>query len=457
MNGFPSAASEHARGLSDSQLPGLDRLLDTKFVASIVSTEMPEVYPNATDCRIAYIRYKPGTSCVIAYLLCADGREKKDSATHILYGKCYDRDDFALAAEKANASAAMNIGSPHAIVLSGAQAVLFPYMADPKLDSIETILDHRKMRRILYRWVDCWSPDRYRISHKAMEIVPVRYKPEKRAVFRLTSRITDRSNNQCKASSVYIRHYRDDRGRALFELMDSLHRAVPQGDSLCVPRPYAYITDKRILLIEGLQDRPMTEALDGDRRSMALSRAATALAHLHSLDIARLPERSSGVILKDANATASMLRAVLPASNAKVSRVVGSFQSLEEADLVADKGFVHGDYFHGQILMQDRSTAIIDFDRSYRGETLADLGNFCAHLIYRVVLSEAGSRTIDRDVEQFVLAYEKECGLPVSRERLAHWITFSLHMLAIAPFRALLPDWKSKVDRVIRACEESIP
>ncbi len=117
-----------------------------------------------------------------------------------------------------------------------------------------------------------------------------------------------------------------------------------------------------------------------------------------------------------------------------------------------EPGLVHGDFYHGQILMWDKNTALLDFDRSHIGDVAMDIGNFCAHLrllrIYGLVADDSLLESA------FVGAYERASGERLPAARLNFWTAFSLFQLGVEPFRRLEPSWPEKTERIISQCRQ---
>src|SRR5919201_2297370 len=62
----------------DPALPGLALLLDPGAFAAALRRAAPRL--GAEETRITYVRYKPGTSCLVGYRLVAAGRDTAVSA-----------------------------------------------------------------------------------------------------------------------------------------------------------------------------------------------------------------------------------------------------------------------------------------------------------------------------------------------------------------------------------------
>ena len=122
---------------------------------------------------------------------------------------------------------------------------------------------------------------------------------------------------------------------------------------------------------------------------------------------------------------------------------------------VPDPGFVHGDFYPGQVIIKDNRAGIIDFDRSYTGDPIADIGNFIANIR---LLKLKGNPIDDAVIEKmFLTAYEESSGKKLDEKRIRFWTIFGIYQLAVNPFRGLEPGWRPKTARILRECLSLLP
>ncbi|MFQ5510613.1 MAG: aminoglycoside phosphotransferase family protein [Candidatus Krumholzibacteriia bacterium] len=431
----------------DEHLPGLSTLLDAARARELIAPRVGNTHGTVGECSIAYVRYKPDTSCVVTYALkCA----APDSSDLLFYGKCYTPDDFDNAARKANSQQWVTACDVEPVLLLPELcSIIYTYPNDRELDGLRLIAAPKKMQRMLYEHLTDYPGDEWRISDKRLRATTVRYKPEKRAVVRFDTRATHRERGNRERICVYLRSYSDDRGRAQFELMQKLHASFHQRGQVEVPRPLAYFADKHLLLIDGLPGVPMLDRFSdaGVRRDVA--RAAQALAELHRFGDADLATRTVSDLMDDARSTAGTLGHVAPGTGAEVRELMAALESIQPGSDHAI-GFVHGDFYHGQVLIdEDGSPAILDFDRSYAGDVTADVGNFCAHLRLLALQSRISGWAALRDA--FAGAYSDVAG-GLDPDRLRFWTALGLFQLSVGPFRSLRPEWRTKTENILKEC-----
>lgn len=252
---------------------------------------------------------------------------------------------------------------------------------------------------------------------------------------------------------MFLRCYCDDRGAGIFAVMQNLASDPSGSTQSYVPRPYAYLADKRILIVEGVNGLPLLECLEEQDGESVFARTARALHELHIADCSTLTSRGRTDILSDAQTAAIAITGVLPAQTAIVNEILVLIENgLVQSDVRT--GFVHGDFHHDQILFQPTKEVLLDFDRSYRGDTIADVGNFCAHL--RLLEIEGRIKNAASAEEQFIGGYEKASGTTIFRHELKFWTALGMLLRAIHPFRTLQPNWREQITVALGACRECL-
>ncbi len=437
----------------DESLPGMRALLDADHIGSIVQRQLQSAGYELTASAIEYIRYKPFTNCLATYRVTLRNSDNEDQET-VLWGKAFTLVDFAVAKEKLK-SRQKRISNVLAqgIVLENEQIIIDDIANDQQLDGLQTIFDSRKLRRILYALVPDYPASKWRISHKRLTSTIVRFKPEKRAVVRIATTATNLVSDEERDLVMFLRCYCDARGDGIFALMRNLASDSSGLTQSYVPRPFAYLADKRILIVEGVNGLPLLKLLGEQDGESVLARTAKALHELHRADYSTLTSRGRTDILSDAQAAALAITGVLPDQAAIVDEIIVSIED-GLAQSVVRTGFVHGDFHHDQILFQPAKEVLLDFDRSYRGDTIADVGNFCAHL--RLLEIEGRLQNAATAEEQFIVGYEKASGTAIIRHELKYWIALGILLRAIHPFRTLQPNWREQITVALGACRECL-
>jgi len=431
----------------DRDLPGFPDLLSSEKVHSLIASRLASGAFRVDDCRIEYLRYKPFTNCIIAYRLGIAGGGSPGEI--FFYAKLYSAGDYEIAAAKAASHRWTPVaGFEPVLALPEYSAILYFFPNDCLIDGLRVLSTPKKLQRILYEHYDKFPESQWRISDSRLRLTTVRYKPERRAVLRCDTKAVHREKRIRQPLSVYLRIYADDRGSDVFSLQEELYRMARNSGVFSVPRPLAYIADRKLLLMETLRGDTLPSRLGGNERLLWISRAAIALAAMHQFNIPDLPEKLVRSYIEEAAATRETLLNVISDSARQSEEIFDILKGHNES--VSRFGLVHGDFYHGQILCDENSVSILDFDRSYAGDVISDVGNFLAHLR---LLSINGELQGDSNLEAaFLKAYEGVTGQGIPAESLNFWIAFGLFQLSVGPFRRLEQGWRAKTRLILGEC-----
>lgn len=433
----------------DPALPGLQSLLSTEHMGAHLATHLGRPIDSIKDFEISYVRYKPGTNCLVAYRIAGGG----ESDEILAYGKVYTEGDFDRAKLKEDAHRwVLAPGLPSSLILNKERAILYFFPNDCLLEGLRILSDSKKIQRLLYEWYDRYPEDIWRISDRRLRVTPVRYKPERRAVLRCETRATHRQNGNWEPLTVYMRIYSDERGENNFKLMKTLYEQKTENSDLSLPRPLGYLPARSLLMMEGLPGVPFKEA-QADRVDLKLHfRLGSALRAFHTLVAPELDRRSVEEIAAEAFSSAESLAELVPELAAPIREVQLRLKELTPANSDDLNGLVHGDFHLGQAVVSEASMGIIDFDRSYDGDQYADLGELCAHL--RLIEQPDGPDSALNEESAFLTGYEEAVGTTLDRGRLKYWTTLRMLSLAVSPFRRLEQHWRVKAREIIEKCSK---
>ncbi|OGC92050.1 MAG: hypothetical protein A2W25_13755 [candidate division Zixibacteria bacterium RBG_16_53_22] len=436
---------------NDPDLPELKRLLDPGLIWKLLESHPQCAIGKIQSCEITYIRYKPSTNCLIAYRVIAQGPRSEKPEEIILYAKLHTVDDYELAVAKSQQARWTAIPDlPSVLRLDDEKALLYFYPNDCLIDGLRIISNPKKIQRLLYEHCRDFPQEQWRISDSKLKVSTIRYKPERRAVLRVDTRAIHKSSGEKRRLSVYMRAYADDRGSRIFGIQDELFRAMESASGPSVPRPLGYIPERRLLLMETLSGEPMLDRLlAGNHKDV--TKAAIAISRLHQNDSSTLLRLMPDSILADASSTEQSLCQVAPEFSEQAGRITGHLAALRKAGISGNLGFVHGDFYYGQVIIQDDKAAIIDFDRSYFGETEADTGNFCAHLR---LLGLFGLIKDHAELEDVFSETYRDCMVANEDGNLRRfYLAIGLFQLSVGPFRRLDSGWKQKTKAILDECQ----
>lgn len=409
----------------EPDLPGLRSVLDPELFLATVRRLCPG--PEMSSAEAEYVRYKPGTSCLVSYRVTVDGRP-----VHV-YGKCH-RADQPHKAE--NAVAGIEVGGPlgEGPRMDTALALaVFPYPHDPEVRGLRKLYEPERtpvrLRRILpaHRYLHGLLPQ------------PLSYKPERRFVGRYAT---------------------DDRPGAVVRLYPDRQYAALRGrtgafastEGLAVPRVIGETARYCSIACEWLPGAPLADTLADTVRTVSLlRRLGEALVPLHR----QRPRLRAMTACPDlVQSMRGACRAVGASEPALASRAAGlvsrTASSLDEISWKMHA--IHGDLSVDQVVIGDDRLGLIDFDRACYGDPRIDLGSFAADLLVRSI---RGSLTPDQ-AEDFTHAlceaYWGAAGIGDPRS-MAPFIAAGLLLSSPEPFRRRDPDWSSATSAILNAAE----
>jgi hypothetical protein len=404
----------------DDALPGLRLLLDEDAFTEALRAARPDA--GVSSARATYVRYKPGTSCLLGYVISRE--EGGDVLAYARAERPGELDRRVGNLRRADAEGPLGRG----VALAGHDVAVYPFPNDRRIRALRDVADPDRRRRLLERK----APDRPDLASATLQ--PLRFKPERRFVGRLDG----------------------GRGRALIKLYgtgfeDSLAATEAlSGGPVRVPQSLARSRRQRLLVLEWLEGETIAVALRaGD--PAAAAEAGTALAALHGSSVPGLTTRSreSGVaaVGPAADAVAWLAPDAADAARGALDRI--------RPELAAETATVpiHGDFSAGQVLLGPAGPALLDLDEARIGRPEEDLGSFLAALQLDVLRGDLPWDDAARAAQALLEGYSRGGRLP-GDGALRRFTAAALLRLAPEPFRHRQPDWPDAVRSLVACAEE---
>ncbi|WP_211881529.1 phosphotransferase family protein [Pseudarthrobacter albicanus] len=417
MNALRTALRDAELSLArrDESLPCLAVVLDDGRLSEVMGEPV----------RITRVRYKPGTSALVAFRRTRDGKEE--------YGWALTTAGNVKLDGRAQKSARQGGG------------VL---LIRPALRHTDAII---AVGGIEDDWALCknlrWLEDRGLERLGAVErpgpgllsgtAKVLRYKPERRLVLL----------EQSPDASIVVKTV----ALPAPENVDRFHQRLQQhgvpvlpmlGDADC----FGHGTSASPAW--GDQDLAASDDPEGARR------AGESLARLHSIpaeaDSGPAPGQEA-LVERQLAVTCAMVTALVPALEVPAANVAARIRRrLEEVTDGGTAVVVHGDFSADQVLVSGSEVRLIDFDRARAGAPESDLGSFAAveEMSQWRGTSAGQQRTADL-IDGYVLA-----GGRFTPAATDAWAALRLFAGSVDPFRDRTPDWAADMSRHIdRACE----
>ncbi|HEV2809674.1 MAG TPA: phosphotransferase [Acidimicrobiales bacterium] len=398
----------------DQAVPGLALVLDDDALTSHLRTGWPEL--GLVSARATYVRYKPGTSCLVAYRFDLGDTEVP------AFAKAYRQ------GEQAKVAKAQGKGGA-AVVTLGDLVMVARVGGDRDLPAA-TILGepsrHRRLlRRVLPDAAECWDT--------APQFL--RYKPERRWVG-----VVEHEGEPVALVKAYRR---DDLDRAYAGL------CFAGTISPVTPRLLGVSRRMAALATTWVPGDTLSDLLAGPGGSaVTLSAAGAALAALHAGPSSGLPVAMADDDAAALASAADHLCVLSPHLAATVTALVASLAP-RLADAPEESRPRHGDFSPDQVVLARAGPALLDFDNAEFGDPAADLGQFVASLLADGLMSDAGLAVPAASwPTDFLTGYESAGGV-AGADRITDHTAAALVRLAVEPFRTRAPDWPARTEALL--------
>lgn len=424
----PADAAVVAR---DRALPGLSLVLDPDAMAERIGRSRPGRVP--VTAQATYVRYKPGTSCLVGYRLVGLERSP-DDVPELIFAKSYRSGDGAkLAKAKKKADGDVVTFGPELVVVAGVTDDRDLPGArrlhdDPRRPDAAHLLDAR--RRLLRRLLPS-SPELWSATPRVL-----RYKPERRWVGTLERQGTP---------VALVKAYRKPR---LARAAAGLRFAAQTS---CASPPLLGTAPKAGALasswVQGHALSDVLQSLDGP--GISLADVGAAVAELHRADPAGLVPVRPGTEIRAVVAAASLITSVLPTSGPSAAGLATEL-SRRLVEQPSSVGARHGDLSPDQVVCGRGGVTLVDFDDVGAGEVAVDLGHFLATLVVAELEGSLAPGAASGLAKEFLAGYA-EAGASPRAEVVATHTSAALVRLAVEPFRLRQPGWPTRTDDLLEA------
>jgi Ser/Thr protein kinase RdoA (MazF antagonist) len=409
----------------DTSIPGLATVLDGQQLVRTLRKALPAA--ELQEATATYVRYKPGTSCLVAYDLVVGGR-KVDA-----YAKAYRRGSEDRLDKALDLQGFPGPLGPGRIVIPDLDLVVSVFPNDSSLKTLPHLIQPDLWNRLQER-LFARSP-----TLLGCTIQGLRYKPERRYVARLLVG---------GAPQAVLKVYTENG----FPAAQANSRVFKSRKVLVVPHKIGSSGRRKVLAFEWLGGRLLSEALMDpglDLQQIALVGAALAEVHAHNPSkLNRLPREAEVSSLLSVAAGLSFLCPDLARRFNNLARALAARLLREPPEYLA----VHGDFYAKQVLLMGENVGILDFDTAVAGDPAADLGLFIAHL-------ERGSLHRGLPPEHLeplklaLLAGYEAATRRSFRERVAIYTASGLLRLAPHPFRNRHDNWPADIEQTLARAE----
>ncbi len=428
----------------DDKISGLNILFTNQFVQDALEQFFRSSNYSLVSYQISYVRYKPDTSCIVTYKVVLQHKISNENSTSYFYAKAYTIENYDLAKNKSlGLHLSVRKQDSVSICFDSAKIIFYPFYGDSEIKSLDSILDSRKLRRILYRHDSLLNNNEYRISHKNMKYEILRYKPEKRILLKVTTLRTHIKSGTKEVINYFIKCDVSRKGKSIFELLNTISNDIPN-----VIVPICYDIEKQFMIYKDAQADDVCSIIESEKFHKINMMAASLISNIHKLSINRDTLKAVNNSEYNLSATIESLKSILPENKKLIDEVEKEFTTISVNKKANNEVLIHGDFSYEQLLFQGNKMKILDFDRFTFGDFHVDIGNYIAHLLYKEIFA------IEFDAKLFIIefidSYSNNTVFKINHTKLNYCVGFSLLSLSIKPFRLFENKWEKKIQKILK-------
>ncbi len=398
----------------DLALPGLRVLLDD---AALGEWCRRHGFSDVLSTTSVYARYKPGTSCVVQFQLTTP------RGTEHAYATCFSYNSEHKIAKALEYVAESDLHTRCVAVDTQQFIAVYRWPCDRELAVLERLADADTSERIFAKVLKLDAP-RLRTV--------LRYKPERRAVMHLSTRLTD----------VLVKGYSEN----------EFPRALA-----CAGDVQAFVNSPKLL---GVSERHRLLCFEWQQCSpdavTTITDAGSLLAALHTSE-ARFGETSDEkAVTNIVAASVSDMQYLCPLLTVRLQSVAQQTSAMLSAVIRATPQPVplHGDCSADQFISTSAGTMLTDFDNACMGHPMQDVGNFLTKLwLHQFGCQHPAQQSANSAADHFMNAY-KECVGVVDASALKAFQALALLRIATDGFRNRRPNWRAELERIVTRAEE---
>lgn len=445
---LPRAITRHHPGVAVLLRPGAlaQRIQDEGLLPAAGAT------PRVLEAEPFYLRLKTEGCVLIQFRVRLEGEGAEGE--HIAYARVSDpARSRELAAKWATLHPASEGPLLPLLLLEDAGAVLFSFPNDMRLRGLKTCGRPDKLKRLLDEAVPRALPEGVHAGGRKAWVHALRWKPERRFVFRYEFPLRRDDTGKRVAWKAWIgRLYADgagERTRAALEALGrkrtaSLARGAGGLEPPRLPALEVSLPRHRMLFQTALAGRTLFTAVREDgipQVRQAVRAAARAVAWMHAAPQVVPPPPAVGPPAATdpaLEATARDWETLEPDLAEPAWDVARGYRPSP----LARPAWIHGDLYAQQILIDPQGAAgLLDFDEAGAGDRHRDVGNVIAHAAAAVQEGALSRERGEALVQGFLESYG-EAAEGIDEARLRAECARSLALLSFAALRSLHPLWR---------------
>ncbi|HIE4801069.1 TPA: phosphotransferase family protein [Serratia marcescens] len=409
----------------DSTLPGLRLLLDSNALLEILRNLAP--LKEAVSVTLAYLRYKPGTSCAASLIVTLSSGESRH-----YFAKALPPHRFQQSWLHPKRQALIAAGDPNApMALPDVSIILMHPAHDRTLRALSILLDDDK-RRALFKELLPTTRNPESINWRF-----IRYKPERRAVIVLSleeKRLAVLRFGGPKEYGCMLQ------GAAVGAALGHTPLITLRGAD-------------RMLVTGWIAGNSLDPEHNGVPAPTLMAAAGKVLAKIHSAPFSPSLVRTNAENIQALWRVMNTLTAIYPAAVERFQNITIRLAQSMTANR-DEQTLIHGDFSADQLVQthSDGTLRLIDWDRCSCGAPLVDLATFQARLELQAIGKLISREQAEASTAEFLSGYSAY--RKVDSPSLKRYCAWALLCLVNEPFRSRATNWPVQVEALLARAEQ---
>jgi Phosphotransferase enzyme family len=413
--------------ISDEKLPHMGELMNTAGMREIFERELIPAgeisdFRRIDDCQILSVKYRPGKSCLVTYLLTIKFRKKSRSHTQMMTAlTCGEGESLPLFLSAQQELLVPDKIGCSLLHLPALESVVWVFPNDRKLTGLPALTNLALLKKsILPDLLKKVFSGEWRMLERGV----VHYMAERSCMISVNLELQGAGAETTRSIRLFGKTYCLDEGEAAW----NGHKHIWESDArrrgrLVIPQPLAYQPEIKTVWQIGLDGMTLNEFDDQTGLfTELLEKAGSAVANLHRIQTPFAPLITVKEINTKLEASTELLTRAIPARRADledtVDRLTVASGLVERCPMTT----LHGDLHLKNFYVTKGQIALIDLDDLCQGDPLKDVGSCVAALYYRGLLRGRSYSETEKIAAQFIEAYRAEAGWELSEPAL-NWHT----------------------------------
>lgn len=391
----------------DQALPQLATALDSTAMQKV----WQEVWAylagtHVTACQIERVKYRPGASCIVSYLVVVAQPGVTPYAQR-LCAYLYPPGQSLVHWDKAQPGVLPSSDPGLTLFhLPALEMVVRVFPNDRKLTALAALTDAQTLQAellpplIAAQWGAGWQINRVRAE-------VAQYFPEHNCMVRVETDISQPETANCQGVTFYAKTYYNQAGAETHRLMQALWESTERrAGYLAMAQPLAYDAQRRILWQRGVSGETLL-AYEPQPALFTryLAQAARMVASLHQIGITPLRAATRIDWVSKLQAIGPLLAQIWPDGQARSAALLDHLLRYATAHAAEPVALLHGDLHLQNFLIAGNQPVIIDLDDLALGSPWQEVGSFLAGLHYRGLRNETPLEQVEAQIATFCQHY----------------------------------------------------